>query len=54
MNKLSVGDHVQFTLGRGHQRGVVERVNEVSVLVRIASGALIKRHVHKHWVRRAS
>lgn len=43
-----VGDWVRVILGSGHAVGEVVEVADVTVQVRLSSGAVVKRHVQKH------
>lgn len=47
---MKEGDRVEFELGIGYDQGEVVKVNGKTVVVRLANGKTIKRHIEKHGV----
>jgi hypothetical protein len=47
---MNIGDVAVFKLGIGVKSGIVEKINDQTVHVRIKEGSVIKRHIQKHII----
>jgi len=48
---MQKGDEVIFMLGVGSEKGEIVRLNNKTVVVKLPSGGVIKRHIDKHKVK---